>query len=150
MNFVVEIANVSELQEAMASYPSIATPIVQSAIDASQAILGKYTLPGIVPVKTSYLVQHWAWRGGTLQGAWYPQAKYAPFVEFPTAPHIIRAVNARGLANKDTGQYFGPVVRHPGTKGNPFMERILGAAQPEITIMFGQAMEKITAAIAAA
>jgi hypothetical protein len=149
MNFQVLIPNLAALQEAMASYASIATPIVQSAIDASQAILAKFTIPGIVPVATSYLVQNWAWRPGTLQGAWYPKATYAPYVEFGTAPHIITAVNKRVLANVKTGQVFGPVVHHPGTKANPFMERILAAAQPEITAMFDQALEKITGTIAA-
>jgi hypothetical protein len=149
MNFVVEIPNLAALQQAMANYPSIATPIVQSAILASQAILAKFTVPDIVPVKTGYLVQHWGWDVGNLMARYYPQASYAPFVEFGTAPHIIKAVNARSLANKDTGQFFGPVVHHPGTKANPFMERILDSAQPEITEMFGQALEKITGALAA-
>lgn len=148
MNFAVEINNLAELQEAMVSYPSIATPIVQSAILASQAILAKFTIPGIVPVKTGYLLQHWGWEVGDLVARYYPQASYAPFVEFPTVPHIIRAVNARVLANQEAGKIFGPVVHHPGTKGNPFMERILESAQPEITTMFGQALDKITAAIA--
>jgi hypothetical protein len=149
MNFQVLIPNLAALQEAMANYPSIATPIVQSAIDASQAILAKFTVPGIVPVDTSYLVQNWGWKPGTLQGAWYPKATYAPFVESGTGPHIIRAVNKRVLANTKTGQVFGPVVHHPGTKPNPFMERILAAAQPSITEMFSQALDKITGAIAA-
>jgi hypothetical protein len=148
MNFVVEIANLPALQKAMTDYPDIATPIVQNAILASQAILAKFTTPETVPVRTGYLLQHWGWEVGNLMARYFPQASYAPFVEFPTAPHIIRAVNARVLANRETGQVFGPLVHHPGTKGNPFMERILASAQPDITDMFGQAMTKITAAIA--
>lgn len=148
MNFVVNIPNLAALQEAMAKYTSIATPIVQSAIVASQAILAKFTTAATVPVKTGYLVQHWGFEIGNLMARWYPQASYAPYVEFGTAPHIIRAVNARVLANKEAGQVFGPVVHHPGTKSNPFLERIIAAAQPDITEMFGQALTKITAAIA--
>jgi hypothetical protein len=148
MNFLVEIPNLPALQEAMANYPAIATPIVQNAIVGSQAILGKFTVPGIVPVRSSYLVQNWLWALGNLQGSWRPKATYAPYVEFGTAPHVIRAVNRRVLANKGTGQVFGPVVNHPGTKANPFMERILASAQPEITELFGQALNKITSAIA--
>jgi hypothetical protein len=70
-------------------------------------------------------------------------------VEFGTAPHIIRAVNKKVLANTQTGQVFGPVVHHPGTKANPFMERIVAASQPEIEGLFGQALDQITTALAA-
>jgi hypothetical protein len=148
MQFAVEIPNIAALQDAFASYPSIAQPILQSAIVASQAILAKFTTPGIVPVNTGYLVQHWGFDIGNLMARWYPQAAYAPYVELGTAPHIIRAVNAKVLANVKSGQVFGPVVHHPGTKANPFMERIVAAAQPEITEIFGQALTKITGAIA--
>ncbi len=70
------------------------------------------------------------------------------YVEFGTAPHDIKAVNERVLANVQTGQVFGPVVHHPGTKANPFMERIVAAAQPDIETLFGQALDQITEAIA--
>src|ERR1700687_3129441 len=146
MQFRVNIPNLSALQEAMANYPAVATPILQSAIVASQAILAKFTVPGIVPVRTGYLVQNWAWEVGDLMARWYPKASYAPYVEFGTAPHIIRAVNRRVLADAD-GNVFGKAVRHPGTKPNPFLERIVAAAEPEIAGMFAQALTKITAAI---
>ena len=52
MNFVVAIPNLAALQEAMANYASIATPIVQNAIVASQAILaGKFTNATTVPIQ---------------------------------------------------------------------------------------------------
>jgi hypothetical protein len=146
--FAVEIPNLPALQEALSNYPAISAPIVQKAVVAAQAILAKFTTAGIVPVRTGYLVQNWAFEVGNLQARWYPKASYAPFVEFGTAPHIIRAVNKRVLANQQTGQIFGPLVHHPGTKSNPFMERIVSAAQPEITEMFGQALQQITGAIA--
>jgi hypothetical protein len=149
MNFQVTIPNLAELQEAMANYSSIATPIVQNAIVAAQAILAKFTTAATVPVRTGYLVQNWAFEIGNLQARWYPKASYAPYVEFGTAPHIIRPVSAKVLANKQTGQVFGTLVHHPGTKPNDFMGRIIAAAQPEINTLFGQALEKITSAIAA-
>jgi hypothetical protein len=148
--FAVEIPNLPALQEAMASYPTIATPIVQKAVVAAQAILAKFTTAGIVPVRTGYLVQNWAFEVGNLQARWYPKAQYAPYVEFGTAPHIIKATNKRVLANAQTGDVFGPIVHHPGTKANPFLERIIAAAQPEITTLFGQALDMITSQIAGA
>jgi hypothetical protein len=146
--FQISIPNLPELQEALANYPAISQPIIQNAIVAAQAILAKFTTAATVPVKTGYLVQNWAFEIGNLQARWYPRASYAPFVEFGTGPHIIKAVNKRVLANVQTGQVFGPVVHHPGTKANPFMERIVAASQPDIESLFVQALDKVTAQIA--
>lgn len=55
----------------------------------------------------------------------WARTPYAVFVELGTRAHIIRAKNARVLANRRTGQVFGPVVNHPGTKPNPFMRSAL-------------------------
>jgi hypothetical protein len=132
----------------MANYPAISAPIIQNAIVAAQAILAKFTTAATVPVKTGYLVQNWGFDIGQFTARWYPKASYAPYVEFGTAPHIIRAVTARVLANKATGQIFGSVVRHPVTKANPFMERIVETAQPDINDLFVEALDKVTTAIA--
>lgn len=47
--------------------------------------------------------------------------KYAAIVELGAGPHIIRVRNARVLANRETGQVFGPVVHHPGTPAQPHL-----------------------------
>jgi len=146
--FEVQIPNLPALTAAFSSYPSISQPVLQNAIVGAQAILAKYTVPGIVPVRTGYLVQNWAFQIGTLMARWYPQASYAPFVEFGTAPHVIVAKNAKVLANAATGQIFGTRVNHPGTKANPFMERIIAAAQADIDALFVQALEIINTQIA--
>jgi hypothetical protein len=146
--FSVTIPNLPALQTALANYPAISGPIIQNAIVAAQAILAKFTTAATVPVKTGYLVQNWGFDIGQFQARWYPKASYAPYVEFGTAPHTIKAVNAKVLANVQTGQIFGTLVHHPGTKANPFMERIVASAQPDIDTLFGQALEKVTTAIA--
>jgi hypothetical protein len=146
--FSISIPNLPQLQKALAEYPAISTPIIQNAVVAAQAILAKFTTAATVPVKTGYLVQNWAFEIGNLTARWYPRASYAPFVEFGTGPHIIKAINKRVLANTQTGQVFGPVVHHPGTKANPFMERIVAASVPDIESLFAQALEKVTAQIA--
>lgn len=146
--FSVTIPNLPALQEALANYPAISTPIIQNAIVAAQAILAKFTTGATVPIRSGYLVQNWAFEIGNLVARWFPKANYAPFVEFGTAPHLIRPVNARVLANAKTGEIFGTLVHHPGTKANPFMERIIASAQPDIDTLFGQALDKVTAAIA--
>jgi hypothetical protein len=146
--FSVSIPNLPALQDALADYPAISQPIIQNAVVAAQAILAKYTTGATVPIKTGYLVQNWAFEIGNLVARWYPRASYAPFVEFGTGPHEIKAVNKKVLANTQTGQVFGPVVHHPGTKANPFMERIVAAAQPDIAVLFSQALDKVNEAIA--
>jgi hypothetical protein len=52
-------------------------------------------------------------------------APYAMYVVKGTAPHEIRPVNASCLAFKAAGggMVFTRLVRHPGTKPNPFMQR---------------------------
>jgi len=50
-----------------------------------------------------------------------PTADYGGYVNNGTVPHIIRAHGNYSLHNPHTGQYFGPVVHHPGTKPNPFI-----------------------------
>jgi hypothetical protein len=146
--FSVLIPNLAALQAALAQYPTIATPIVQNAVVAAQAILAKYTTGATVPIRTGYLVQNWGFSIGQLQASWYPKASYAPYVEFGTKPHTIVPINKQVLANTQTGQIFGTIVHHPGTKPNDFMGKIVAAAQPDITELFSQALQTITAAIA--
>jgi hypothetical protein len=146
--FSVTIPNLPALQAALAKFPSIAAPIVQRAIVASQAFLAKFTTAENVPVRTGYLLQNWGFDIGSLQARWYPKAQYAPYVEFGTAPHTITPVNARVLANAKTGDIFGTLVHHPGTKANPFMERIVASAQPDIENLFVQALDQINQQIA--
>ena len=75
------------------------------------------------------------WRTGRLAGAIVKEvgsgeavvealAPYAVFVVQGTRPHEIRPVNASVLAFEAGGRMiFTPLVRHPGSKPNPFMER---------------------------
>jgi hypothetical protein len=148
-SFKVTINKLPELQSALASYPEITKPLLQSAIVGAQAILAKFTTSSVVPVLSGYLLQNWGFDIGDLQARWYPKAAYAPYVEFGTAPHLIVAKNARVLANKKTGQIFGSVVHHPGTKANPFLERIMAAAQPDIDALFLSALDKVNQQVAA-
>lgn len=50
---------------------------------------------------------------------------YAASVETGSRPHMIRSHGNYPLRNKETGQVFGPVVRHPGADAQPFMRPAL-------------------------
>ena len=53
-----------------------------------------------------------------------PLASYAYFVEKGTATHEIRPIRARVLRFQNGRQIvFSALVRHPGTKANPFIQR---------------------------
>lgn len=51
-----------------------------------------------------------------------PTADYGKYVNDGTPPHIIRSHGSYPLRNAETGQVFGPVVHHPGTRAQPFIE----------------------------
>lgn len=67
-------------------------------------------------------------------------ANYGIYVHEGTAPHIIRVSTKKGLANKRTGQFFGKVVRHPGTKANPFLQGAVSINEDFIDEQFANAV----------
>jgi hypothetical protein len=50
---------------------------------------------------------------------------YALDVEFGTKPHEIRSHGDWPLRNRKTGQVFGRVVHHPGTRAQPYLRPAL-------------------------
>ena len=51
-----------------------------------------------------------------------PSAKHAPYVEFGTGPHVIKAKSGKALAFKVNGRIiYRKQVHHPGTKAQPFV-----------------------------
>jgi len=53
-----------------------------------------------------------------------PDAPYWADVEYGSRPHTIRSHGPWSLRS-DEGEYFGPVVHHPGTPAQPFMRPAL-------------------------
>ncbi len=149
MDFEIQIQGLPQLIAGLQQAPSIAAPILQRALSASQAILAMNTTRETVPWRTGFLVQTFqaVLTLGMLR--WYPTASYARFVQFGTAPHTIYPKNGKALYWPGAAH---PVksVNHPGTRANPFMERIVAAATPEINETFGTALEQIVEAIATA
>jgi hypothetical protein len=148
MQFDVRIQGLDQLVSKLQQAPSIAAPILQRALAASQAILAKHTVKGVVPWRTGFLTQ--SFRAELTAGMlrWFPTASYAPYVEFGTKPHVILPKDKKALFWPGAAH---PVARvnHPGTKPNDFMGRIISESQPEIDVMFGTALSQIAAAIAA-
>jgi hypothetical protein len=149
MDFLIRLNNIDQLISAFRQAPSIVPPIVQRALLASQAVLAKYTTRDTVPFITGFLLQSFSayLEPGILH--WYPTASYARFVEFGTAPHVIEPKNGRALYWPGA-QHPVARVNHPGTRANPYMERIIAAATPDINATFNAALQQIAKAIAAA
>ena len=73
------------------------------------------------------------------------RAKYSGYVHEGTAPHIIRYKKSGtgGSYSRKLKKGFGRVVRHPGTKANPFMRRALKKSESKINNFFQTAINNI-------
>lgn len=78
-----------------------------------------------------------------LSGVVESLAPYSIFVHEGTRPHDIRPVVAKGLANKRTGEYFGKLVHHPGTRANPYFARAVEKSGEKINQFFAEGMKKV-------
>jgi HK97 gp10 family phage protein len=89
------------------------------------------------------------WRTGKLAGSIVKEigegeasiqalASHAIFVEKGTAPHEIKPINASVLAFESGGWVFTRLVRHPGIKPNPFMQRAADAAYEKVEETFAK------------
>jgi hypothetical protein len=141
MDFKIEIAGIEQLTAAFAKAPAIVTPILSAAILASKAYLAKNTT-GAVPRRTGTLEKSFVWESQGLTATWGPRASYARFVEFGTAPHRIWPNEKKALWWPGM-PWPVAYVNHPGSKANPYMERIISLSQDEINGEFGRALERI-------
>lgn len=78
-----------------------------------------------------------------LRGEIESRAPYSLFVHEGTRPHDIRPVYKRVLANKRTGQIFGKLVHHPGTRANPFLLRAVEKSARKMEEFFEQAIANV-------
>lgn len=148
--FTISIPNLQALLSALQTAPEISKPRFADAFLDSKAALINNTKNN-TPYKTGFLGNPANWKGvlTPMSFAWSPNANYAGYVEEGTAMHGIWPKNKKAL---HWGGKGGPVVayvlNHPGTKPNPFMERIRDAANPEIQTAWTKALQLITLDIA--
>ena len=167
----LKIQNLPQLKEALNQYPQISTPILQKAIVGTQIILSKYTKKNDpVPYRTGFLLASFRFQTGQLYARWFPTAKYAAFVEYGTRPHVIAPKNGRVLAwqsggsagayttsasgrsyyksGSSGGMVFAAYVNHPGTQPNPYMQKIVDKATPEVNDWMRQAYDLVNQEVA--
>lgn len=91
------------------------------------------------PVKTGYLASTVYKQVSDSEGVVGVAASYARVVVEGSAPHEIRPANGGVLAFMIAGKMiFTPIVHHPGTKPNPFMQNALDEAQSKVDVSFAE------------
>lgn len=141
----IEIKNIDAVIQVFRMAPIRMTEEISRAINASiqtvernvkrEAPVNKQTGGGNLrqSIRSSML--------GVASGKVEVGAEYGAAVETGTRPHLIRPVKKKALANRRTGQFFGKLVRHPGTKPNPFFERGVDASRSSIDQFFIRAVQ---------
>lgn len=149
MEIELRLENVAAIKRAFDKAPLVALNEFSRAVDKSIKLIERNLKTREAPVNKQpgggSLRQNIESKMVTkLTGEVASKAPYTIYVHQGTRPHIIRTVNARVLANKRTGQFFGKVVHHPGTRPNPFMVRALESAKKDIGRFIGDAIANVT------
>jgi hypothetical protein len=91
------------------------------------------------PVKTGYLASTIYNQISGNEGIIGIGASYGKFVVEGSAPHEIRPANGNVLAFMIAGKMiFTPIVHHPGTKPNPFLQNAIEEAQSKVDVTFAE------------
>jgi hypothetical protein len=108
-------------------------PQVFDGLLAQSGDLIAKTMKEKAPVKSGFLRESITIRKGHGQVEVGPTAKYAPFVEFGSRPHIIEPVSASVLAFEIGGTtVFAKRVMHPGFSGRFFVRATRDECLPQI------------------
>jgi hypothetical protein len=115
------------LQEMTARAP--VSPVHPVYATKGRTVAGGRRLAGDFPLRPSGYLRSSCRRlrepdGGYIIG---PTPDYALYVNNGTGPHVITSHGPWPLRNRATGQVFGRVVHHPGTRPQPFIVESLQA-----------------------
>jgi hypothetical protein len=134
----VEIKNVRALAQSLRAYPKIAEPVLQRAVDATNAVFAKHSLKDDpIPWRTGNLLHSFRFQSGRLQGRWFPTARYAPFVEYGRGYVYPKQKKVLSWVNQSGQRVFAKFSRP--SKPRPFMNQILEKSQADVQKLFRQA-----------
>jgi len=144
--FTIKINGLDKLTTALKNSPIIAGKQIGKAIALSVALVNRNAKLE-APARTGRLRAGIHSRINPLNGKVESTVGYGVFVHEGTSPHIIRPVKKKALYWKGAAHPV-KLVRHPGTKANPFMKR--GAERSEIGVqgLFSKAINNIVKEIA--
>lgn len=99
----VDTRELDKLARAFKKAPEATTSLLSKGIDASMAIMAKYTIKdNPVPYKFGFLLASFRFdKISKLSARWYPTVKYAGFVDQGTA-HITPRYYMKAIADKAT------------------------------------------------
>ncbi|MCJ7423557.1 HK97 gp10 family phage protein [Candidatus Bathyarchaeota archaeon] len=91
------------------------------------------------PVRTGALRASITKTVSATKGSVEPTVPYAVYVSEGTRPHEIRPVNASCLAFNTLGGFvFTRLVRHPGTRPNPYIAEAFAIVEQEVEDVWNQ------------
>jgi len=123
MEVQIKLLNAKELAAAFRKAPGIATKEFGRVIEKTAFKIegdAKRKAPVNKQSGGGNLRQSISSRTSSASAVVEARAKYSAYVDQGTRPHSINVVSRKVLANKRTGQFFGRVVHHPGTRKQPF------------------------------
>jgi len=143
----VEVKGLEEFKKALSGAPEVARREVGTAIEKSILTIQRNVVKE-APVNKQTgggnLRQNIRGRmTSKLRGMVESTAPYSSYVHTGTRPHAIRPRTKKVLANTRTGQFFGTLVRHPGTSPNPFFLRGIQRSAGDINVFFQRALDRI-------
>lgn len=147
MEISIKIENLDALKAAFLKAPSIAAPLYGRAIEQTAFMIesdAKRNAPVNKQSGGGNLRQLISSRmTGKASAIVESKAKYSEWVDQGTRPHIIRVKSARVLANRRTGQFFGKVVKHPGTRAQPYFTNAVQSGEKFISSELQTALQNI-------
>ena len=124
MEISIKLVDIDKLKAAFLKAPAIAAGEYSAAIERSAFKIeadAKRAAPVNKESGGGNLRQSISSRmTGTAAAVIESRANYSAYVDQGTRPHIIRIKNAKVLANRRAGRFFGKIVHHPGTRKNPY------------------------------
>lgn len=151
MEIRLELKNLKELKAAFEKAPAIATEEYARALERSarkiegdakrNAPVNKQAGGGTLRQLISSRMQ------GKTSAVVESKASYSAYVDQGTRPHTINVINKKVLANRRTGQIFGRVVKHPGTRKQPFFTDTVENNQSFVNNEFLSALNNVLKSI---
>jgi hypothetical protein len=135
---VIEFSSTSSGLEFNELAQKLSGPLKQKLIERVTDIAFAEAFWG-APVRTGYLASTVYKQVSDSEGIVGVAASYARVVVEGSEPHEIRPANGEVLAFMIAGKMiFTPIVHHPGTKPNPFMQKAVENARGRVDETFAE------------
>lgn len=144
MSFQIKILGLKEFRKAIKRNPKMSYKELNNAIKQSVHIIRPLMVKNS-PYKSGKLRKNIFARASKLQGSVGPDLNvtpYARYVHDGTSAHIIRPKNGKALYWPGA-RHPVRMVRHPGTKANPFVQKTYEEVKPYVDTIFTKALNNI-------